>query len=208
MKTLNVQKTLIKVLALGLFILPLSSHAVLMEYTFEGIITDFRSFNEDYSIDDFAVELGKTEVQYVFHADLDKVTRTHTNPGGTWQYFDAELISGSGIHDEHYQPTANTFNWIDSRVERGVMADTGVSISTTEFITDSWNLQDWSIGQAFTLQDMACYPRSGSGCAVLFYGDVNLTSVTPVPLPASLLFFLSGLAGIAALRRRANRLTA
>lgn len=189
---------------LVLTLIPLSSQAALMQYTFEGIITGFKSYHSGLSINDFDVVVGETEVTYVFELDFDANNRTSSNSAGTWSYFYTETISGSIINgmkssNVNYQG----FNWVRPSNSMGQITGSqlDVRVQTSEFITDNWRVQDWEIGQSFRSIDSGCFSGGNSGCAVYAYGDVMLTSITTIPVPGAIIFFISGICGLSVIRK-------
>ena len=155
-------------------------------YTFEGVITNYRSYNDSVSFSDFDVVLGETEVTYVFEVDFDRDVHSYTNTAGTWHYCYSDLLEGGIVNGE--LPESNTsFNWYGIKRNMGeITGGSRVDVLTTDTITPFWKVQDWYIGQEFSLNDGG-YLSIGGGGAVYFDGTVELTSIVPEPTTLLLL---------------------
>lgn len=169
-------------------------------YTFEGVVTGFQSYHQDYDINNFDIIVGETTLRYVFEVDFSTDQSSFTNSTGTWDYFYSDLIEGSVINNGNISGESGGFNWYrlgDPNLGQVTGTNLGtVRITSSEMNTPNWQVQDWQIGQSFNSTDLACYAGGISGCAVYAFGDVTLTSITTVPLPSALILFVSGLFGL------------
>lgn len=182
--------------------------ALPIKLTFEGVVTGFTSYHQDYDISDFGAVVGVTPLRYVFQVDFDAANTTTSNGAGTWNYFYSDLLSipvvtGGQVTAGHYG-----FNWFRAsgpNIGQITSFLDEVRISTTAAATPNWQVQDWQLGQHFTSLDAACYPGGISGCAVYLYGDVALTAIEPIPVPSSAVLMLVAVAGLGAGRFRGGR---
>lgn len=182
-----------------------SSIASPVLYTFEGTVSGFQSYHQDYDISDFDVVIGETNLKYVFEVDVEAGQSSYTNTAGTWSYFYSDLIEGSVINDGNIYGDYSGFNWyrLDGPNVGQVSSNlANVRITSFESDTQNWRVQDWKIGQSFSSTDLACYADGGGGCAVYAYGNVMLTSISTVPVPASAWLFSSGLLALFGVTRR------
>ncbi|MDH5571398.1 MAG: hypothetical protein OEY89_06505, partial [Gammaproteobacteria bacterium] len=137
-------------------------------------------------------------VRYVFEVDFDANNSTYTNSAGTWNYFYTEYVSGSIINGMNRDLGYTGFNFFNSYGNIGEIVGSHYEakiFASANFTTD-WMVQDWAVGQQFKAIDGGCFAGGASGCAVYAYSDVTLTAITPVPIPASFVLFLSGLYGL------------
>ncbi len=183
------------VVTLFLVLAPTLSHASLMYYTFEGIVTGFQSYHSGLGIDDFDVVVGETAVKYVFEVDFEANTEISGSSGGTYYYFHTETLSGSIINGMDREPFYRGFNL--EKPSNSMAQITGsrldVRIQTNENITENWRVQDWVVGQNFSSIDLGCFAGGASGCAVYAFGDVTLTAINGIPEPSALMLFALGL---------------
>lgn len=179
-----------------IMVIPASSFAELLNYTFEGTINGFHSYHSELDINDFDISVGETQVKYVFEVDFDSNQSTYSNAAGTWNYFYSELLSGSVIEGIVLNSSYEGFNW-DRTEGANVGQVTGsqldVRIKARSSDTDNWRVQDWVVGQRFESIDSGTFPGSSYGSAVYAYGDVTLTSISPIPEPMTAAFIFSAL---------------
>jgi len=176
-------------------------------YTFEGTVNGFQSYHQDYDISDFDITVGETSLRYVFEVDFDAEQSSFTNSAGTWNYFYSDILEGSVINYGTADGERQGFNWYSLTVPNmgqisGNLTGGDVRISTSVSNTTNWHVQDWEVGQTFSSTDLACYSGGVNGCAVYAFGDVTLTSITTVPVPAAAWLFGSGLIGLVGFARR------
>ncbi|MEZ5541488.1 MAG: hypothetical protein R3F42_05530 [Pseudomonadota bacterium] len=173
--------------------------AALLQYTFEGLVTGFQSYHQDYTLTDFDIVVGETPLTYVFVVDFAANQSSFSNGAGTWNYFYTDLVSGSIINGGLSIGNYSGFNWYSTTVPNiGEITSniTDVRILASAATSPDWRVQDWQVGQAFSSIDGACYPGGIGGCAVYAFGDVTLTSIVPVPVPGALVLLLSGITGL------------
>jgi len=182
-----------------------TSNAAPKLYTFEGFVSGFQSYHQNYDIDDFGIIIGGTTLRYVFEVDFNNGVSTYTNSAGTWNYFYSDLIEGSVINGGLLYGDYYGFNWYRlSGPNMGEITSNhaNVRIDSYENDTQNWRVQDWQIGQAFSSTDLASYPGGINGSAVYAYGDVTLTSITAIPIPGAVWLLGSGLIGLVGLRKK------
>jgi hypothetical protein len=177
------------------------SFAASILYTFEGTVSRFQSYHQNYDIDDFDLTVGETSLKYIFEVDFDNGQLSSANGAGTWDYFNSDILEGSIINNGTSDGERKGFNWNRPTAPNvgqisGNLAGGDVRITTSVRNTTDWRVQDWEIGQTFSSIDGACYSGGSSGCAVYAFGDVTLTSITAVPVPAAFILFVSGICGL------------
>ncbi len=203
-------KKLSIIFAILLLAISKTSFAAPILYTFEGTVSGFQSYHQDYDISDFDIAIGDTNLRYIFEVDFDAGQSSFTNSAGTWNYFSSDILEGSIINNGISNGGGSGFNWYSLTVPNmgqisGNLTGGDVRISASISNVANWRVQDWEVGQIFSSTDSACYSGGGSGCAVYAFGDVTLTSISTatVPTPSTLILFISSFYGFRYLRKKA-----
>lgn len=190
------------ILAASLFLFAVTSKSVFavpMYYSFEGTVNDFTSYSTSATVTeaDFGITLNQTTVSYLFEVDFDRNVSTSSNSAGTWDYFYTDLLFGELISGEGSEVNTG-FNASLNHADIGqISGGSAVRITTTDYMSTNWAVQDWIVGQSFGSQDLGYF--SEYGAAVYAFGDVVLTSISSenpvgVPEPSTLLLMGLGLA--------------
>jgi hypothetical protein len=138
-------------------------------------------------------------LKYEFIVDLEAEQSTYTNAAGTWHYFYSDLLSGSVIDGGLVYGDYKGFDWYSlTTANTGQITSklANVRINTNDELTPDWEVESWSIGQSFHSDDFAVF----NGTAVYAYGDVTLTGISSIPLPATIILFASGIVGFSLAR--------
>ncbi len=195
-------------IAIGLMISSGVTFAAPMLYTFEGIVSGFRSYHQSIDIDDFDVAIDETELEYVFEIDFDADNSSYSNSAGTWNYFYSDLLEGSIINGGNIYGDNHGFNWdrlSGSNIGQISSNLTDVRITSSESDTENWRVQDWEVGQMFRSTDLACFPGGAGGCAVYAFGSVQLSNIETVSVdePNTIVLLALGLfmLGVQRMRR-------
>lgn len=170
-------------------------HAIPLYYTFEGIITDFTTYDDTLLPSNSNIQLGQTRVSYLFELDFNRDAQTVTMRDLQIETFYARLLQG-GLLVPDIVAIAQGWNMLYLTGQPGEAWLSGfpaVHIGTSALNTSSWKAQDWFVGQHFNLSDGG-YFSSGEGGDVYFDGDVVLTSITPEP--SATLILCIGVLGI------------
>ena len=115
---------------------------------------------------------------------------------------EGSIINGGNVYGDNHG-----FDWHSLTISNTGQISSNLSdvrIDTNASITSDWQVKDWSVGQSFRSTDLACYAGGVGGCAVYAFGDVTLTSISEVPIPGALVFFVSSVVGLG-LTKQARR---
>jgi hypothetical protein len=127
---------------------------------------------------------GGDEVVYLFDMDFTKNTYSSSNSAGTWYYFYGNQIGGGIVYSTlgglsrkgTYQPFNAYYN---SGNRIGSVSDgTGVEVRSSSYVTASWAVNDWKVGDTLQFTD-GIYLPEGNG-AVYTHGNVILESIALV----------------------------
>lgn len=217
-------KNLRTILALSSSLMCSTSIAAPLYYTFEGSITTISHDNAG-AIASAGFSVGSS-VTYTLLIDFDAAaSETHFGgyvdydsylDTGSWDYFYVDYIGGDaltevdggfyntvGPADGTGSMNASEKNWgYDTLVGvPGGFLHTNSDDDQLQLKNIGLNVSDWVIGTTIIVDNWAF--DSANNQSQLF-AEVQLTSISSVPVPAAVWLFSSGLIGLAGLARRKN----
>ena len=194
-----------KVLLLLAVLLQVNARGSSILYRFDGILTAKNSAFSDISLAGYGIELGTTRVSYLFEVDFSRDRGSFSTSVQTVEYFHASLLGESvvyslvgGISPREYRGYNIDFSNFQDTGQ--IRAGNFTTILTNDTVTTDWRVEDWKEGQSFRLIDGTA--PQGGGPALYLYGEVQLTSITPIPEAGALSCVFIATFGFLAIRRR------
>ncbi len=211
-------KNYLIVFVLGILLLASHAHAIMVEYSFRGGITDF-DYTPQYIVDELGLSIGHA-VQYKFRVDFDLPGYEVKEYGGieyqtdnnNRSYYFAEFVSGdtvysdfnnlSGWLDQYYYAYDYTSNegYSHGRAGKLIGGYRYDKISVWKYD----HIQYWQIGDEFLGADSGVY----NGESFDLLSSLTLTEIrqlAPVPEPSTILLMGIGLLGLIAIKSRKQK---